>query len=414
MDTLPIRAGPTLRGQTILLMITRLGRGGAQKQLVHLARGLRDRGAAVHVVSLMERPGPWEAELARSCIDVHVLGEAGRAGPGAILVVRARRLIRALQPGVVVSFCYHANVVARVVAPATDGRILISSIRNERFGPPGRERLMRILDRRATISTTNSRAAAQYLIRRGVMPPGRLVVVPNAIDVGKERVSASERARIRHDMGVTDGVFVWLAAGRLEAQKGLDQLLTAARRVAIATDHPFALWVAGDGPLRRQLERRASALGIGALCRFLGHRSDLPSLMGSADALAHPSLWEGMPNVVMEAMASGLPVVATDAGGVREVVADGRTGRIVPLGQTDSFSQAMLDLMACPVHDRRVMGRAARERMLADHDVDRVVDQWIDVIDGRAPRPGGGSPENARPEREGLRQVAVGLRRSVR
>lgn len=136
--------------------------------------------------------------------------------------------------------------------------------------------------------------------------------------------------------------------------------------------------------------------------------------MGSADALAHPSLWEGMPNVVMEAMASGLPVVATDAGGVRELVADGRTGRIVPVGQTDSFGEAMLDLMACPVHDRLVMGRAARERMLADHDVDRVVDQWVDVIDGRDPRSGGGSPENARPEREGLRQVAVGLRRSVR
>jgi glycosyltransferase involved in cell wall biosynthesis len=142
-----------------------------------------------------------------------------------------------------------------------------------------------------------------------------------------------------------------LTVARLDAQKGIPVLLDA---VASVPDAAFV--VAGDGPDRAALEARAVSLGLADRVRFLGHRRDVASLLAAADVLVLPSLYEGLPLSVLEAMIAGVPVIATAVGGTDEVVRDGETGTLVPPGDASALAAAI----------RRVLGDRERSSRLAD------------------------------------------------
>jgi len=124
------------------------------------------------------------------------------------------------------------------------------------------------------------------------------------------------------------------------------------------------------------MEDLACELGLGERVRFLGIRQDVPSLMGAADACVMSSAWEGMANVLLEASATSLPIVATDVGGNREVVLHDKTGFILPSKDPNALAQAMLRLMNMPEEERQAMGKAAREHIEANFSLDQVVARW--------------------------------------
>jgi glycosyltransferase involved in cell wall biosynthesis len=124
------------------------------------------------------------------------------------------------------------------------------------------------------------------------------------------------------------------------------------------------------------MEQLASDLGVTERVKFLGTRRDIPALMDAADAYVMSSAWEGLPMVLLEAAASGLPIVATDVGGNSEVVIDGKTGFLVPPKDPDALAQAMLRLMGLPPEEHRRMGAVARQHIEANYSLDHVVDQW--------------------------------------
>lgn len=136
------------------------------------------------------------------------------------------------------------------------------------------------------------------------------------------------------------------------------------------------LFIVGQGSLRAETEELAKELGLAEAVRFLGVRNDIPQLMNAADAYVMSSAWEGMPMVLLEAAAVGLPVVATDVGGNREIVRDGYTGLLVPPRDHESLARAMVHLMSLPDAARRAMGQAARAYVEAHYGLERVVDQW--------------------------------------
>jgi glycosyltransferase involved in cell wall biosynthesis len=136
------------------------------------------------------------------------------------------------------------------------------------------------------------------------------------------------------------------------------------------------LLIAGDGPLRETMENMAQELGAEKYVKFLGIRRDIPQLMNAADAYVMSSAWEGMPNVLLEASATGLPIVATDVGGNREVVLDGITGFLVPPRNPEALAEAVLRMMDLPEEKRREMGKAARKHVEDNFSLDRVVDMW--------------------------------------
>ena len=147
----------------------------------------------------------------------------------------------------------------------------------------------------------------------------------------------------------------------------------------VVREHPETmLLIVGDGPLRSSMEALAQELGLGRV-RFLGIRRDVPELMNAADAYVMSSAWEGMANVLLEASATGLPIVVTDVGGNREVVVDGKTGFLVPPKDPEALAQAMLRLMALPKEERARMGRAARQYIETYYSLDKVVEQWEEL-----------------------------------
>ena len=261
---------PAERPRRVTLMTNNLVVGGAEAQLVRLARSLVDRGDAVSVITLLPCD-TYVDELNALGVEVYELP----SGPlrSVAYFKQARRELRRLRPDVVISFLYQSNVVARVAGRLAGVPVVISSIRAEHFGGRGRELVVRLTDRLATITTTNSAVASASLVARGVTPAGRLVVVPNGLDVDafKQEFAYREttRLRLRAELGIDPAAFVWLAAGRLVDQKDFSTLLQALALHATVFEEA-RLVIAGDGPLESTLRAEAATLGVANLVQFVG------------------------------------------------------------------------------------------------------------------------------------------------
>ena len=170
-----------------------------------------------------------------------------------------------------------------------------------------------------------------------------------------------------------------LFAGRLAEQKRIDDLLKALDLLQHVQPDLRTL-IAGDGPLRTSLEQTAHAYDLEGRVRFLGHREDVPRLMAAADLVVLPSAYEGLPNLVLEAMRFGKPVVATAAPGTTEVVVDGQTGVLVPVGDPPLLARAIRDVVRDPELARR-LGEAGRARVDAAFRSETMIEQFAALFE---------------------------------
>jgi glycosyltransferase involved in cell wall biosynthesis len=196
----------------------------------------------------------------------------------------------------------------------------------------------------------------------------------NGVDVSKFCPQQSVRERTRARMKVQDE-FVWLAVGRLERAKDYPCMLKAFAEV-LHKQGSARLMIVGEGRLRTDVQELVLALGLGCSIRLLGLRNDVPELMTASDAFVMSSAWEGMPLVLLEAAASGLPIVATDVGSNSEIVLDGKNGLIVPPGNPDLLAQAMLRIMDQSLEDRKRMGATSRSHAERFYNIDTIVERW--------------------------------------
>ncbi len=362
----------------VALVTNGLTRGGAETQLVHLAAALRARGDEVGLLSIL----PTEAfadTIAGLHIPVaHLRVRGPLKGPSAVLA--GAKVLRAWQPDAVISFVYQANVLGRVAGRLAGVPVVISSVRNEYFGGRSRELVLRATDRFSAATTTNSAGVAKSLVARGIVPADRMHVIPNGIDTAPFEQAAAERDAVRRDLGLAGDCFAWFAAGRLEAQKDYPTLLAALARCA-PTDPEHVVLIAGQGQLRQQLEQTAADLGVAGRVRFLGVRADVAQLMAAADALVLSSRHEGLPNVVMEAMAAGRPVVATRVGGTPELVQPDVSGLLVPPGDPGALAGAMSHVMSTSEPQRHAMGAAGRSIISEQYSLAALAERWLQLLD---------------------------------
>lgn len=370
--TIPATRAPGTR--PVVLLVGSLVRDGAETQLVMLAKRLQAWDWPVRVVSMLPIDG-FGAEL--DDLDVHFLGmRRGAANVGA--VGRFLSLMREKPPSALVSFTYPANLFGRVVGRAARIPVVVSSIRGERVGGRTKELMMRATARLDTVTTTNSSRVAHALVERRLVRRGRIQVIHNGVDLRRFDAQSDGRERMRRELGVDDGTFVWLAVGRLEPVKDYPNLLQAMARLGRAPEH--RLFVAGGGSQREALEAQAAALGVAGRVTFLGPRQDVPRLLTAADAVVLSSAHEGMPNALMEAFAAGRPAVATDVGGVREVLADGESGLVVPPHDPDTLALAMERLMEIPPSALRELGATGRQHVEARFSVGAMAGTWRDLL----------------------------------
>lgn len=355
----------------ILIVTTSNEVGGAETQIARLSKSLEARNNRITVASLKPSRRTQVADVYQG-LKIVQLNFSNKAR----LFQDVTRLIReSKNHDVILSFMYHANIVERFLKIFSVGVIHVTSIRNEKFGGRGREYAIRFTDALTDVTVVNSNLASKQLESRGVVSKKRVRTIPNGLELEKYAPDPNVRARLRVELEVSDDTFLWLAAGRLEPQKDYSTLLQATARLSAASTN-FRLAVAGQGPLLDELQAKLAELGLSAHVEFLGLRRDMPALLQAADGFVLSSQWEGLPNVVMEALASGTPVVATQVGGVAELVEHGRSGWLVPAKKPEALADAMRQLMALPAEERLAMGAAGREHISQNYGLERVVDQW--------------------------------------
>jgi glycosyltransferase involved in cell wall biosynthesis len=365
-----------------------MGMGGADQQLLSAAMGLRERGHEVRIVSLTPL-GEMGARAQAAGLPTESL-EMRRGVPDPRGLARLVRLVHAWRPTVLHSHMLHANLMARAVRLFARVPAVVSTIHNIYEG--GRLRMMgyRLTNGLVDHVTIISQAAADRFIRDRIVPAGLLEVVPNGVDTERYRgVPAGTRERLRRSLGL-GSEFAWLAVGRFETAKDYPNMLRAFARVR--TLHLDAvLLLVGRGSLQAETESLAQRLGLGSGVRFVGTREDVPEFMTVADGYVMSSAWEGMPMVLLEAAAAGLPIVATRVGGNQEVVQDGGTGYLAPPGNDEALAAAMLRLMALPDGERRTMGARGHDHVRRHYGLARVVDRYEAAYREVLRRKGGGA-----------------------
>jgi glycosyltransferase involved in cell wall biosynthesis len=382
----------------ILLLSTSMGMGGADKQLLSAAQVLRSRGHDIMIVALVAL-GPMGLEARRMGIRTESL-EIPRGYPDPRGLVRLLRLARAWKPDVLHSHMIHANLLARALRLFLPIPVVVATIHSLYEGGPLWMWAYRLSHRLVDGMTIVSQAAADRYIKEGIVPRELLRVVPNGVDL--ERYSTlppGARATSRASLRVDDQ-FVWLAVGRFAVPKDYPTMLRAFREV-VAQQPRAMLLVVGEGPLQRETEALVRELRLGENVRFLGVRHDIPELMAAADGYLMSSAWEGMPMVLLEAAAAGLPIVATRVGGNHELVREGESGFLAPARDPSALAAAALRLMTLSQEERQAMGRRGREHVRANYSLDRVAEQWErlyrEVAARKAPAPARLPPEAEEP-----------------
>lgn len=345
--------------------------GGAEQQVILLARGLESRGWLVSVVALTGSGGNAARELAQEGVEFISLGmRKGLLDPRGWL--RFQLWLRRAAPHVVHAHLTQPAWLARWSRVAAHVPVVVDTLHSSATGGLIRRLGYRLSDFLADRVTAVSQAAAQAHLAARTVSPGKLEIIPNGVSPERWRPDPQIRAAARRELGLT-GEFLWLAAGRLEPVKDYPTLL---RAMAILPERANLI-IAGCGWLEAQLTALSAELGLSGRVRFLGFAHHLHRWMQAADAYVLTSLWEGLPTVLIEASAAGLPAVATDVPGVREALGPGAdAARLAPRGDSVALARAMAGLMQAPPQAREAIGARARQFALEQFSLETVLSRW--------------------------------------
>ena len=348
----------------LLYLVGQLSPGGLERQLCYLLQAMdRERYRPAVAVWNFAEADVYVPRIRALNVPLYAFPNM----PSAAKLRAFRRLVRQLVPEVVHSYTFFTNFAAYWGVGGTSsmafGSIRSDFTREMKISSPW---LGRLSARWPRDQICNSSLAAET-VRRWQSPfvPRRLIVVRNGLDLEQFR-SAPLTAR---------GKIRIVGVGSLEPVKRWDRLLIAARELQ-RQGYDFVVQIAGDGSLHRSLQHQAEVLGVADHVEFMGYSENIPGIMANATFLVHTSDNEGYPNVVMEAMACGRAVVATDAGDVPSLVEDGKTGFVVPRGDEATLLARMVTLMAD--HDLcRRMGEAGRVKAEQQFGLDRLVSETL-------------------------------------
>jgi glycosyltransferase involved in cell wall biosynthesis len=343
----------------ILFVSTSTTIGGAEKTLFTLATRLdAARFQTAGVVSL-KPAGHYSHRLDRQGVKTHSLGMSG--WPSLRDADTLAGIIREARPDIVHALMYQAIQLCRFVKRRAGASFkLVSSPRvNYRTRSAWSLLVDRWLKAADDLLIAESEASREYLTRRRGYAADRVRTVHNGVEL-PEIPSTAERKGARLQLGLREGELLLLSMGRLDAQKGYHLLIDAV--AALRGSRKPRCAIVGEGPRRDRLRAQIARLGLERIVQLPGERGDVRSWLCAADAFVLPSLWEGLPNALLEAMALGLPVVASGVDGVPEAVTDGQDGLLVAPGDAGALSGALAKLMDDPELRRR-LGQAARARM---------------------------------------------------
>lgn len=363
-----VREGRASGPLPLLFLVTFFDRGGAEKILARCATLLPREKYAVRVAALAGRSQAIAHDLASAGIPGDDLGMVCKGDLR--VLVRLARLLRQERIQILFTFMFHPTLVGRLVGWLCGVPIRISSERVMAWEGPGRRCVNRWTVPLATHVVAVSQRVAVYAAQQFRIPADRLSTIPNGVDLEHFRPARRSGDQQHLVIGCT---------ARLHRKNDHAALLRAFARIG---EHrpEVRLLLVGRGPEEARLRELAASLGISARVRFLGEQADVAASLQEMDLYLQASVAEGMPNSILEAMATGLPVVATTVGGTPEVVVDGETGFLVPPRDPAALAAATLKLLGDP-ELARAFGRAGRARIEAHFSERLMLRQVEDLLD---------------------------------
>lgn len=346
--------------------------GGTEKMVISLAASLPKEEFSVSILTIKPK-GPLH-EMARSLgISADTLGIRSRLN-GFLAPMRLFRFLLENRFDIIHTFLFQANNLGRVVGWLANVPVRIGSQRStDYWRRPYHDLLDRITIPFSRIIVSNSEAGRKMLMRRVGLASEKIVFIPN----GVPPAAVIPKEKAKEILGFSSEAFLIGSAGNLRAPKGYQYLLPAFREVALKYPE-VKLLIAGEGPLRRTLERFSRRLGVSEKVFFLGFKKDLSVFYSGLDLFAMPSLWEGMPVALLEALSYGLPVVATAVSGIPEVMSDGCEGFLVAPANPQQIAAGMSELLNNP-QKRLEMGNRGRARVASEYSREKMIAAYVNL-----------------------------------
>jgi glycosyltransferase involved in cell wall biosynthesis len=357
----------------VVFIIDSLRRHGTQRFLTHLVRGLHDLGYEQSVITLNSASDPdIEQALASAGCAITRIGKYSLL-LGGFGWWRLVATLKRLKPEAVMTMLDFADTLGRPAARLAGCHALVTSIRARNLAKPSWQRWF---DRK-TISWAdkvifNSGHIVSYGCENEGVRKQQVVVIPNGVKDLRTR-SGALRSQYRQQLGLPPETLLLGSVARFNRQKNLALLLRAAKR--LPANRHWRILLVGDGPERARLLALGQELGLSDRLIWLGARDDVEGWLAAMDIFVHTANFEGMPNAVLEAMAMGLPVVASGVDGTRELIEDGISGYLLSPGDVNAFAERIRELIEDPELAHR-LGEQAHHDVLEHFGMSRMIQAY--------------------------------------
>lgn len=352
----------------ILYVITGLSQGGAERVVCDLADAMCKKGNEVQIVYLTGEilTLPISKKIKIIKIGLNSIASLPKS------YLKLRRVIRNFRPDVVHAHMVHANILTRLVRTTTSMNKLICTAHSSNEGGVIRMLSYRVTDRLANLTTNVSNTAVAAFEAKHAVPKNSMLTVYNGVDFTNFTYSPDAKDIIVKELSLDSNTKIILAVGRFNASKNYFNLLSAINLIKDQLNISFVLLIAGDGELRFEIEKEITNLGISNNVLLLGRRDDIPLLMSACDVFVLSSDYEGLPTVLIEALACQSQVVSTNVSGAHEII--GKHGKIVPTKNPISLAEAIKDRLQNS--NKNVSGQ---QYVKNKFDLDLISDKWLKI-----------------------------------
>jgi glycosyltransferase involved in cell wall biosynthesis len=374
----------------ILYLITGLNVGGAEMILWKTIKYLNKKKFNPVVVSIIP-PGKIGQKISQEGVKVYSLNIKKFLLPEnkdkiyplfirsfSVLFREIPRLISIVsseKPMILHSHLFHANFLGRIIGKICGVPIIISTIHNIDFGGKLREKLLRYTDKFHDVTIAVSQTVADTMVKKGVVSKEKIRIIYNGIEDKKMEIDKNiSRKKISKELGISNEKFILISVGRLTKQKGYPYMIDA---MQILKQNFDLIWIIlGEGEERTNLEKEIQAKNLQKHIFLLGNVENVEEYLNASDIFVMPSLWEGLPLSLLEAMAASLPVIATRVGGIPEVITDGINGFLVAPRSSQELAKKIKYVLNLPSDTREKIVKIARETITHKFSLNKMINEY--------------------------------------
>lgn len=368
----------------ITFLTRSLEAGGAQRQLINLAKGLKGKGDSVGV-SVFYAGGMLGRDLEEAGIQPNFIGKRGRWDTVPFLI-RLFKHIRNERPDIIHSYLGVSNILTVIMKPFLSGTKVVWGVRASNMDLSRYDWLARVvfkveclLSSFADLIIVNSNAGVKYALKHG-FPGDKMIVIPNGIDTVNFDPEPKERQKLRAEWGVADNERLVGLVGRIDPMKDHSVFLEAAALLSSERNLRFVCVGGGPEDYLSTLKSFSNELGLSDDLIWAGRRQDMPAVYSAFDVAVSSSYGEGFPNVIGEAMASGVPCVVTDVGDSALIL--GGTGVVVPPKDPRALADGIKVVLERLDGNRGKVSESVRERICSSYSLDRLIEKTSEALKG--------------------------------